>query len=374
MSDIFLSYSSKDKARVAPLCEQLTALGYSVFWDQQVPAGCDWDTWIRQELIKSKCAIVVWSLNSVASGNVRHEATVAEKVGKLIPVLLDPLTPDQFPMGLFNVQAANLVGWEGESRNSGWLKLSAEVEAKIKPHAPLWLQNTIHTLEASLMAEKARVQATESRMRSLEAKIGGDASASLDAERERTRATDSLAALHVKLEQEFKLRNSLIEQGRALEERLAQAAVDQHALSNRLGVVTRGGKSKLQGSRGHLGVLDLLAWIAMIGGLIFTVAPVNNFSDNVIREFILIGAAAAGVWALIVLIRLILKRRISEVALSPLPVQTPTQLSKEPDRPKAPDPVSTSRSLTDGAPNSRQTESFAFGFGKSLRHRFERKP
>jgi hypothetical protein len=76
----------------------------------------------------------VWSQHSIASGNVRHEATVAEKIGKLIPVLIDPLTPDQFPMGLYSVQAANLVDWAGEHSNSGWAKLRAEVEAKIKPH------------------------------------------------------------------------------------------------------------------------------------------------------------------------------------------------------------------------------------------------
>lgn len=325
MTDIFLSYSSKDKERVAPLCEKLTALGYSVFWDQQVPAGCDWDTWIRQELIKSKCAIVVWSLNSVASGNVRHEATVAEKVGKLIPVLLDPLTPDQFPMGLFNVQAANLVGWEGEHTNSGWAKLSAEVEVKIKPHAPLWLQNTIHTLEASLMAEKARVQATESRVRSLEAKIGGDASTGLETERERTRAVEELATLQIKLEQETRARASLIEQGRALEDKLVQAAKDQQLLSERLGVVTLGGKAKLKGSRGHLSIVDLLAWITLAGGLVLIHAPANAHSANQMRELLLIAAGASAAWALTVLIRLFLRRRVGEVAIDPLPIAVASQ-------------------------------------------------
>ena len=320
MTDIFLSYSSKDKQRIAPLCEQLTALGYQVFWDQQVPAGCDWDTWIRQELMKSKCAIVAWSLNSVASGNVRHEATVADKVGKLIPVLLDPLSPDQFPMGLYNVQAANLVGWEGEYDNSGWAKLSAEVEAKIKPHAPLWLQNTIHSLEASLMSEKARVKATESRVRSLEAKIGGDASAGLESERERTRAVDELATLQIKLEQETKARASLIEQGRALEEKLAQAANDQQVLTDRLGVVTLGGKARLKGSRGHLGVIDLVAWIALVGGLVFIQAPANSHSERQMRELLLIAAGASAAWALTVLVRLLLRRRIGEVAINPLSV------------------------------------------------------
>jgi hypothetical protein len=46
-----------------------------MFWDQQVPAGVDWDTWIRQHLERAQCAIVFRPAASVASGNVTHEAT-----------------------------------------------------------------------------------------------------------------------------------------------------------------------------------------------------------------------------------------------------------------------------------------------------------
>ena len=117
MTDIFFSYSSADRERVpvAPLQSQhlrwlhagrhsgdaLVAQGFEVFWDQQVPGGMDWDTWIRQHLIKSKCAMAFWSATSVSSDNVRHEAMVAKQQGKLISVLLEPLTAEQFPMGLY---------------------------------------------------------------------------------------------------------------------------------------------------------------------------------------------------------------------------------------------------------------------------------
>jgi hypothetical protein len=98
LTDVFFSYSSKDRARVEPIRDALTSLGFSVFWDQTVPAGQDWDTWIRQHLQQAKCAVVFWSEASVASRNVRHEATVAAHYGKLIPTLIDPLSPDQYPM------------------------------------------------------------------------------------------------------------------------------------------------------------------------------------------------------------------------------------------------------------------------------------
>ena len=165
MTDIFLSYSSADRERVKPVCDALTGLGFDVFWDQQVPAGVDWDTWIRQRLSDSKCATVAWSATSVQSRNVRHEATVAAQQGKLVGLLIDPLTAGEFPMGLYNLQAVNLAAWNGDDTHPDWIKLRDEVEAKLTPHAPLWIQRQIHMLEADTSAAQARVKAAESRAR-----------------------------------------------------------------------------------------------------------------------------------------------------------------------------------------------------------------
>jgi len=73
MADIFLSYSSADRKRIQPLHDALTAHGFDVFWDQIVPVGSDWDTWIRERLRDAHVAMVVWSNNSIQSKNVRHE-------------------------------------------------------------------------------------------------------------------------------------------------------------------------------------------------------------------------------------------------------------------------------------------------------------
>jgi hypothetical protein len=114
MTDIFFSYSSKDREAVRPVRDALTSQGFDVFWDQGIPAGVDWDTWIRQHLAKAKCAIVFWSKSSVASDNVRHEATVAKEQGKLVAVLLENLVTSDFPMGMWSVQGANLSSFSGE--------------------------------------------------------------------------------------------------------------------------------------------------------------------------------------------------------------------------------------------------------------------
>ena len=309
MSDIFLSYSSKDRDRVAPIRESLTALGYDVFWDQQVPAGIDWDTWIRGELSKSRCALVVWSEASVASPNVRHEATVAEASRKLIPALIDPLTASQFPMGLYSVQAANLVGWSGHDDNAEWRKLLREVELRIKPYAPLWLQTTINALEANLMAEKARVQAAENRARTLEAKIGSDANMSLDAERERDRVLEQIKAISAQLDTERQSNSALIEQGRDLEARLVNADQHRMQLADRLGL----GTSNKTASRGHVWILDVILFAAAAAGLLLT--DTLNMSNTEIRTIYIGGGLAAGLWATVTLLRLITRRKIEPIKL-----------------------------------------------------------
>jgi TIR domain len=152
MTEIFFSYSGTDRDRVRPVHDALVAQGFDVFWDQQVPSGKDWDTWIRERLGQSKCVLVFWSKRSVISRNVRHEAIVADQQGKLTPVLLETITAEQFPMGLYTQQAANLADWKGDPDCPEWNKLLREVEAKLAPH---WVKRQLAELEAELVAERA---------------------------------------------------------------------------------------------------------------------------------------------------------------------------------------------------------------------------
>ena len=105
LTDIFISYSSKDRPVALRVRDALEEAGYQVFWDQATPAGQDWDSWIRERLTGAKLVVVLWTRASVASPNVRHEAIIAREAGKLLPVMVDELTPNDFPMGLFMVQA-----------------------------------------------------------------------------------------------------------------------------------------------------------------------------------------------------------------------------------------------------------------------------
>ena len=158
MTDVFFSYSSKDRDRVRPFHEALTALDFQVFWDQEVPAGTDWDTWIREQLTKSRAAVVFWSAESVASDNVRHEATVAKQDGKLVPVMLDDLRVDQFPMGLFNTQAARLMDWTGDPDDPEWKKLIGEIQSNAMP---AWVGRLLAYKDEELRTERKKRESAQ---------------------------------------------------------------------------------------------------------------------------------------------------------------------------------------------------------------------
>jgi TIR domain len=130
LTDIFISYSSKDRRVAERVRDALAEAGYDVFWDQSTPAGQDWDSWIRERLTGAKLVVTLWTKASVASPNVRHEAIIAREAGKLLPVMVDELEPTDFPMGLFMVQAP-VIGRSPRQFAAARDKFLADVRARI---------------------------------------------------------------------------------------------------------------------------------------------------------------------------------------------------------------------------------------------------
>lgn len=127
MSDIFVSYDDLDRARVRQLVETLEARGWSVWWDHRISAGDSFSLVIERELDAAQCVIVVWTRTSVDSDWVRAEADEAWKRGKLIPVLLDRVSP---PMPFGQIHAADLVDWSEEG-HPGFAKLISDLRNRI---------------------------------------------------------------------------------------------------------------------------------------------------------------------------------------------------------------------------------------------------
>lgn len=99
MADIFISYSTNDRAEAAKLAALLEDRGYSVWWDRELAAGDQFHDVIRRVLQDCRLAIVIWTSSSIHSRWVLGEADIAAGADKLIPVRVDGLAQDQIPIG-----------------------------------------------------------------------------------------------------------------------------------------------------------------------------------------------------------------------------------------------------------------------------------
>lgn len=89
MGNLFISYAHEDHERVGELVQALNARGFQVWWDKELPQGADWDERIQRALEQSSAVFVVWSKNSMASREVRAEATYALNENKLLPIRIE---------------------------------------------------------------------------------------------------------------------------------------------------------------------------------------------------------------------------------------------------------------------------------------------
>ena len=128
MTEVFVSYKSEDRARVAPLVAALEADGVGVWWDAHIGGGSSWRQTIEDELTAARCVIVVWSERSVGREGsfVADEATRAQRRGAYLPVRIDPVEP---PLGFGETQALSLIGWKGDRTDPHYQGLLAAVQA-----------------------------------------------------------------------------------------------------------------------------------------------------------------------------------------------------------------------------------------------------
>ncbi len=132
MSDIFISYSSKDRPWVEPFAKALETHGWSVWWDRNIPTGGSFNAVIRQELAAAKCAIVVWSEESVESEWVQAEAAEAKKQDKYLPI---KITECQIPLGFTQRTYQSLAEWEVGVEHAGFSQLLKDIERLVKSPA-----------------------------------------------------------------------------------------------------------------------------------------------------------------------------------------------------------------------------------------------
>ncbi|MFN3592497.1 MAG: TIR domain-containing protein [Thermaurantiacus sp.] len=126
--DIFLSYGRQDEAHAERIAEAFRRAGYRVWWDRRLRSGDVYDTKIEDALRSAKAVVVLWSPRSVGSRWVRSEATVAERAGTLLPVLLEPV---ELPVSFALFQAADLSGWTGDHDHPSFAALLADLRQRL---------------------------------------------------------------------------------------------------------------------------------------------------------------------------------------------------------------------------------------------------
>jgi hypothetical protein len=122
--DIFISYSSKDRAWVEAFAKILVSRGWTVWWDRQIPTGDSFDIVIEQHLTTARCVIVVWSQHSVGSDWVKNEAAAARERKVLLPILIDDA---KLPLEFKRIQTQFLQDWQDGSPHAGFDRLLHDI-------------------------------------------------------------------------------------------------------------------------------------------------------------------------------------------------------------------------------------------------------
>ncbi len=126
--DIFLSYNRQDQGVALRYRDALAAEGFDVWWDVGLRSGEAYDEVTERALRDARGVVVLWSERSVASRWVRAEATLADRAGTLLPVMIEPC---ERPIMFELVQTADHSQWRGNVADPIWLGFVSDVRRKV---------------------------------------------------------------------------------------------------------------------------------------------------------------------------------------------------------------------------------------------------
>ncbi|MEM9060209.1 MAG: TIR domain-containing protein [Pseudomonadota bacterium] len=124
MTDVFVSYSRKDRPQVSELVDAIEAAGFTVWWDKAISAGAEFDREIDTALGRARVVLVVWSESSVQSRWVREEADDGLERQILIPVTFDGTEP---PRGFKLLQVLDLSRFHPDRPSSAMDELLSRI-------------------------------------------------------------------------------------------------------------------------------------------------------------------------------------------------------------------------------------------------------
>lgn len=108
MAQIFLSYAREDRECAALFARELSARGWTVWWDRRIQVGRSFSEVIERELDDARCVIVLWSRHAVASPWVQTEVSEAGRRRVLVPVRIEDV---RLPLEFRSLHTADLFEW-----------------------------------------------------------------------------------------------------------------------------------------------------------------------------------------------------------------------------------------------------------------------
>ena len=124
MADVFLSYARGNAADAKRLAAWLQSCGFSLWFDENLPAHRSFSEVIEEQLETARAVVVLWSREAVASQWVRSEANRGREKGRLVQVRLDDA---RLPMPFDQIQCADLSRWEGDPDAPAWRSVVAGI-------------------------------------------------------------------------------------------------------------------------------------------------------------------------------------------------------------------------------------------------------
>lgn len=135
--ELFISYSREDRPRARVFAECLAEEGFTVWWDAALRSGETFDEVIERNLRAAKAVVVLWSPRSVASRWVRAEATLADRRGCLVPVIIEPCDR---PIIFELTHTTEFSHWDGARDDPAWIQFVTDLRRQVgglqKPAAP----------------------------------------------------------------------------------------------------------------------------------------------------------------------------------------------------------------------------------------------
>jgi tetratricopeptide (TPR) repeat protein len=123
LASIFLSYAREDLAKAQRVAKALEAVGHSVWWDRQLRPGERFSAEIDKALKSADAVVALWSKASIESAWVQDEASVGRDSGRLVPALLERVTP---PLGFRQYHAVDISRGRLSARSTGALVQAVE--------------------------------------------------------------------------------------------------------------------------------------------------------------------------------------------------------------------------------------------------------